>query len=281
MVVSEVVRSMVFLFIPEVMRSMVNLTVAMRLVVNLTIAAMRLVNTSVRLVNRLVNAGVRSMRFVDKLLFAVAVNKVRFPWGVALNVRLVLNLTGVRTAVRSVDALSRCGLRRHALFSAAGAAARLLAGFAAAGTAAGSSILMRVVSIETTFVKASLLGFVIIEAASLGSVCIETAAGSVLIERAALGSVIVEAAASRLVVIEAAASWLVVIEAAALGLVSVIATVRVGSVGILDLVDNVDRLDRLKFVLSLTVGSGLLLGPRVLEASVRTSVVLGSLSSGN
>lgn len=247
------------------------LSVAVRLVVNLTIAAMRLVNTSVRLVNRLVNAGVRSMRFVDKLLFAVAVNKVRFPWGVALNVRLVLNLTGVRTAVRSVDALSRCGLRRHALFSAAGAAARLLAGFAAAGTAAGSSILMRVVSIETTFVKASLLGFVIIEAASLGSVCIETAAGSVLIERAALGSVIVEAAASRLVVIEAAA----------LGLVSVIATVRVGSVGILDLVDNVDRLDRLKFVLSLTVGSGLLLGPRVLEASVRTSVVLGSLSSGN
>ena len=102
------------------------LSVAVRLVVNLTIAAVRLVDASVRLVdasvrlvNRLVNSGVRSMRLVDKLLFAIAVNKVRFPWGVALNVRLVLNLTSVRTAMRSVDSLSRCGLRRHALFSAA------------------------------------------------------------------------------------------------------------------------------------------------------------------
>ena len=131
---------------------------------------------------------------------------------------------------------------------------------------------MRVVSVETTFIEASSLGLVVIEGATLGSVLFETAAlGFVVIERAVAGSVVIEAAASRLVVIEAAA----------LGLVGVIAGVRVGSVGILNLMDNVDRLDWVKFVLSLAVGSLLLLSPRVLESAVRTSVVLGGLSSGN
>lgn len=228
--------------------------------------AVRLVDAGMGLVDRLVNAGVRSVR-----LGAIAVNKVRFPGRVAFDVRLVLNLADVRSAVRSVNDLLRCALRRHALSTAAGAAARL-ARFAAGAAGAGSSILMRVVSVETTFIEASSLGLVVIEGAALGSVLFETAAlGSVVIERATAGSVVIEAAASRLVVIEAAA----------LGLVGVIAGVRVGSVGILNLVDNMDRLDWVKFVLSLAVGSLLLLSPRVLEFAVRTSVVLGGLSSGN
>ena len=236
--------------------------------------------------DRLVNAGVRSVR-----LGAVAVNKVRFPGRVALDSRLVLNLADVRSAVRSVNDLLRCALRRHALSTAAGAAARL-ARFAAGAAGAGSSILMRVVSVETTFIEASSLGLVVIEGATLGSVLFETAAlglvvieratlGSVFLETAALGFVVIERATAGSVVIEAAASRLVVIEAAALGLVGVIAGVRVGSVGILNLMDNVDRLDWVKFVLSLAVGSLLLLSPRVLESAVRTSVVLGGLSSGN
>ena len=254
---SELIEIMLFLAVSAV--RLVNLSV--RLVdasVRIVGTSMRLVDTSVRLVNRLVNAGVRSVR-----LLAIRVDT---------SVRLVLNLADMRSAVRSVNDSLGSGRRRLALSTAAGAAARLLAGFATG--AAGARGIMRVVSVETTFIETSVLGLVVIEGAALGSVLLETAAlGSVIIERATAGSVVIEAAASRLVVIEAAA----------LGLVGIIAGVRVGSVSILNLMDNVDRLDRLKFVLSLAVGSVLLLSPRVavFAAAVRTSMVLGSLSSGN
>ena len=138
-----------------------NLSVAVRLVVNLTIAAVRLVNASVGLVNasvRLVNASVRVV------MIPLAIAAVR-----SVNLLLVRSVN--LTAVRSVDALSLLTLGRHALsagLAAAGAAARLPAGFAAA---AGGVRLMRVVSVETTFIEAAALGSVLIKTAvRVGSV---------------------------------------------------------------------------------------------------------------
>ena len=216
------------------MRLVINLAVAARLVVNLTIAA-------------------ASVRLVNKILLGVAVNKVGFLGGVAFDVRLMNNLA----SVRPVNALSLHGLIRHALLADAGAAAaaRLFAGFA---FAAAGRIIMRVVSVETTFVEASVLGLVLIEAAAAWLVGIEAAAlGFVIIEAAVLGSV--------------------VIVAAALGLVNIVAAVRVGSVGILNLVDNVHGLDRVDLV-----SSALLLGPRVVVAAMtRAFVMITGLRGGN
>ena len=113
---SEFIEIMLFLAVSAV--RLVNLSV--RLVdasVRIVGTSMRLVDTSVRLVNRLVNAGVRSVR-----LLAIRVDT---------SVRLVLNLADMRSAVRSVNNSLGSGRRRLALSTAAGAAARLLAGFAA------------------------------------------------------------------------------------------------------------------------------------------------------
>ena len=139
-----------------------NLSVAVRLVVNLTIAAVRLVNASVRVVMiplaiAVLNLTIASVRLVNLLL-------VR-----SVNLLLVRSVN--LTAVRSVDALSLLALGRHTLsagLAAAGAAARLPARFSAA---AGGVRLMRVVSVETTFIEAAALGSVLIKTAvRVGSV---------------------------------------------------------------------------------------------------------------
>ena len=199
MIILEVVRSVVLfavamglMVILEVMRTMINLSVALRLA-----------NRLMGLVNRLVTiaASVGLVRLVNKILLAVAVNKVRFLGLVAFDVSLLWH-----------------GLIRHALLAGLAAAARLLAGFA---LAAAGRVIMRVVSVETTFVEASVLGLVLIEAAATGLVGVEAAA---------VGSVLFEAAALRFVIVVAAV----------LGSVLIVATVRVGSVGIPNRVFNVN-----------------------------------------
>ena len=144
---------------------------------------------------------------------------------------------------------------------------------------------MRIVFVKSFIVIAAMLGPVggeatttgpvLVEAATFGLVLVEaTTSGLVLREAAALGPVVVIAVMLGPVGVKAVMLGSVIVEAAVLAMMT-------WSVGIIDLMNDMNRLNWVKFVSRPVRAVSLLVGPRVLEAATRTSVIVTSLSGGD